>query len=262
MWSEDVRIETPEQIDVALELAGLGSRFLAQVLDWCLKWGLVAVMGLLTFIVIGLLGVAQLGQSLQYLLGALAVVIGYAFFLGFDVFFEVRGNGQTPGKRVAEIRVLREGGAPLDFRTACIRNLLGLADFMPFLYLLGAFMILVTARGQRLGDLAAGTIVIRERKLGEPRNVDQLIESLCAPELAFTPTHLAACSPTDRQVLRSFFQRYQRMDTRPRIDLARRLCEVFLKKTGFQPPQPLRTPTEMDVFLASLYRDLQQWSQL
>src|SRR5437868_9176730 len=130
-WADDHRIETPELVEVSLEIAGLGSRFVAQLWDWFIKWGILAVVSLLAAILLALLGAVNRFRSGSVLVLAVVVGLFYAFLLGFDIYYEVRRNGQTPGKRLAGIRVIREGGGPLDFQAACIRNLLGLADFLP-----------------------------------------------------------------------------------------------------------------------------------
>src|SRR3954447_3309764 len=159
---DEVAIETPEQIDLMLEPAGLGARFVAWVVDWL--WKLLAVLLLL---VAGILFLALVHAHLPdwfqgYYLAVLLLIFG-ALQMAYDVYFEVRHNGQTPGKRHQGLRVRRESGGPVDFRSACLRSLLALADFLPAFYLLGATLILLTRRHQRLGDLAAGTMVIRER---------------------------------------------------------------------------------------------------
>jgi uncharacterized RDD family membrane protein YckC len=260
-WTDDVRIETPEQIDVALGLAGLGSRFLARLLDWLIKIGILVVIGALGAIVLGLLGSVSGSKIGSIYLLTVLVAVFYAFFLGYDIYFEVRHNGQTPGKKRAGIRVLRESGAPLDFRSACIRNLLGAADFLPALYFLGALLVLLTQRHQRLGDLAAGTIVIRERALEAPADVTKEVERLASPEVAFTAEQLAACFPNGRPVLRSFFQRYHQLDDGPRHQLALHLAEEFLRKTSYRLSSPVMDGPAAEVFLASLQRDLEKLAQ-
>lgn len=271
-WTDDVRIETPEQIDVALEVAGLGSRFVAQILDWIIKWGILLVVGSLVLLVLALLGAGpepgQLGlpgrsgdRAVQTLVLTFLVALFYALLLGFDIYFEVRHNGQTPGKKVAGIRVIREGGAPVDFRAACVRNLLGLADFLPGFYLLGALLVLLTPRGQRLGDLAAGTLVIRERALQPPADLGGFIERLAIPEFAFTAEQLTACAPNGRYILRSFFQRYHQLEERPRHRLAYRLAREFLGKTAYPLSAPITDGPRAVAFLASLYRDIEKLAQ-
>src|SRR5437763_9724482 len=147
---DEIGIETPEQIDLMLEPAGLGSRFVAWVVDWL--WKLFA---LLLLLLVGLVFFALVNARLPdwfegYYLAALALLVG-ALLMAYDVYFEVRHNGQTPGKRHQGLRVLRESGGPVDFRSACIRSLLAVADFLPLFHLLGATLVLLTRRHQRLG---------------------------------------------------------------------------------------------------------------
>ncbi len=176
-----MRIETPEQIEVDLELAGLGSRFVAQLIDWFWKILITAVLGFLTAVVLAMLGAGKLAERPNPLLLAVVIAVFYLLWLGYGIYFELRRSGQTPGKRVAGIRVIQAGGAPLDFRAACVRNLLAAADFLPVFHILGAVLILLTERRQRLGDMAAGTIVTRERA-----------ESLGADPAGELPAHAPA----------------------------------------------------------------------
>lgn len=257
-WTDEVRIETPEQIEVSLEIAGIGSRFVAQVLDWLIKWGIVLVIVLLVSVAAGLLGIAlSSDKTLSYFLAALGIALFYGFLLGFDIYFEVRHSGQTPGKKHAGIRVLREGGAPLDFRSACIRNLLGMADFLPACYLLGGFLVMLNSRGQRLGDMAAGTIVIRERAMLPPTALHETIQRLASEEFPFTADQLGACTANDRYILRSFFQRVEQMEEQAREQLTLRLTDTFLRKLAYRPASPINDDLRAETFLASLYRDLE-----
>jgi uncharacterized RDD family membrane protein YckC len=257
-WTDEVRIETPEQIDVDLELAGLGSRFVAQFIDWLIKL-LVSV----ALLIIGMTIAALLGKTVQLdampkIVFALLIAAAYFLWFGYDVFFEVTRNGQTPGKKYCGIRVIREGGAPLDFTAGCVRNLLALADLMPMFYFLGAGLILLNRRRQRLGDLAAGTIVIRERAVAAPVEVDAAVKRFARPEFAFTATHLAACAKGDRFLLRSFLQRLPELDRTSRGQLAKKLADQFVQKTGYVLAAPLHDAEDAAAFLASLYRDLEE----
>jgi uncharacterized RDD family membrane protein YckC len=253
-WTDDVRIETPEQIDVALEIAGIGSRFVAWVVDLVLKVAVGLLLALLGIVVVGLFGDNPLSKIYWVIFGS----IGFFLWMGYGIYFEVRRNGQTPGKKLAGIRVIREWGAPVDFGTACIRNLLAIADFLPVFYVLGGPVMMLSARGQRLGDMAAGTIVIRERALEAPGNPMEEIERLLSEEFVFTADQLAACQPADRNVLRTFFKRYRSLEPRPRHQLALRLAEEFRRKTAFQPREPLAVGKRSEEFLASLFRDLEK----
>ena len=137
------------------------------------------------------------------------------------------------------VKVIREEGSAVDFSAAAIRNLVGIADFLPIFYLLGGFLVLLNKRGQRLGDMAAGTIVIRERS--EKPTVDPISAGLpaAADNFVFLETHLVPCTPDDRVVLRSYCQRYPSMAPEPRFQLAMRLLGRFLSKTGYESETPI-----------------------
>lgn len=148
-------ITTPEGVELDLSLAGLGSRFMAQLLDLLIKGVVILLIGL-TLAVAGLAGVA-------IFLPAFMLVM-YAY----DVVFETFANGRTPGKMAVRLRVVRVGGEPIDFMSSAIRNVLRLIDGIPLSYIPGVISILATQRNQRLGDLAAGTIVIHEDPVATP----------------------------------------------------------------------------------------------
>lgn len=256
-WSTNVNIETPEQIDVSLEIAGLGSRFVAWLVDLMFKVLVVILLGLLG-VLLGVMLSATNAPLGERLLSALIVGLISALFLCYNVYFEVRRNGQTPGKKFAGIRVIKVGGAPVDFTAAGIRNMLAMADFLPAFFLLGGFLVMVTRQGQRLGDLAAGTLVVRERLEQAPGDANAFIERLASDEFAFTAEQLAACPSGDRHILRSFFQRHEHLRESPRLRLALKLADEFERKTGYRPTEPLDTQDRVIGFLASLYRDLEK----
>lgn len=258
---DDIKIETPEQIEVSLEIAGLGSRFVAKVLDWCIKFMVLLGVGLLFLLAALLLSMHLPDGPAAWFLLVFVLVLFYAFVLAFDIYYEVNHNGQSPGKKITGIRVLREGGAPLDFQASCIRNLLSLADFLPMFYLLGGFIALLNTRGQRLGDMAAGTVVVRERAMKPPVHVDWQIQQFSLEEFVFTSEQLSSCTPADRHILRSFFQRYDELSTQPRAQLAFNLVDTFMNKISYEPNPPIMDSVRAAGFLASLYRDLENWAK-
>src|SRR5262249_41131037 len=95
---------------------------------------------------------------------ALYTIAAFLVIVGYDVAFEVLNSGRTPGKRLNGLRLVREGREPVTFLASSVRNTLRLIDILPAVYLVGCASILVTSRNQRVGDLAAGTLVVRERK--------------------------------------------------------------------------------------------------
>jgi len=259
LWSENVRIETPEQIDFEVEVAGPGSRLLAQLVDWIIKWVIVCFLLMIGGAVISVLeGVTydRWSRATANLFVAILLLVICLFFLGYDVYFEGLRNGQTPGKRMCGIRVVREGGAPIDTTAAFIRNLVGLADFLPFCYLVGGVVMIFNSRAQRLGDMAAGTLVMRERRDEAPDNVARHIRRLASDDYVFRQDCLDRCDPNDTNVLHSFFARYFGMERRERRRLRERLCDIFLHKVRYLRSDWMNSPRTARSFLASLYRNL------
>src|SRR5690349_2967305 len=123
-----------------------------------------------------------------------------------------------------------------------------MADFLPMFYLLGGLLVMVSRRGQRLGDMAAGTVVIRERAVRPPADLERTLEPLASDEFTLTADQLGACSPEDRYILRSFFQRCDEMEVGPREQLALRLTEAFLQKLAYQPAAPIEEGFRTEVF--------------
>jgi uncharacterized RDD family membrane protein YckC len=153
---EDLVVATPEQVAFHFETAGLGSRFTAQLLDLLV---LTAI-----FVALGLAGIGIAVVTLQVALGVLVfVILGFASFWAYWILPEALWSGQTVGKYVLHLRVIDARGGPITAGQAVIRNLLRVVDFLPWAYALGTVVMFGTVRSQRLGDLAAGTIVIRER---------------------------------------------------------------------------------------------------
>ena len=150
------RLETPERVDLAIDLAGVGSRGLACFVDTLILTAFIVVLVLFVALAVRALGVWALVAGI---LGAFVVQ-----WLYFAV-NEAMRDGQTPGKRLLGIRVQRIGGYPIGWSEALIRNFLRIIDGL-LGYSVGIAVMLLTPRSQRLGDLAAGTVVVRERALG------------------------------------------------------------------------------------------------
>ncbi len=167
--SRTIRLTTPEGVEVDYELAGLGSRSAAAALDHLIQLGLLVVPAIGVLAIAGALNGLAAGRLSDAPIWASAVVVVWSFlvFFGYHAFFEVAWAGQSPGKRRLGLRVIRMGGRPPDVLTATIRNLVRMVDLIPPLYGIGALSLLWTRRYQRLGDLAAGTLVIKERGFGD-----------------------------------------------------------------------------------------------
>ncbi|HEX9894590.1 MAG TPA: stage II sporulation protein M [Gemmatimonadales bacterium] len=153
-WRQRLEIETPEHVALDYELAGLGSRGLAAILDTVI----LTLFTLASVIALGLL-VPVRGVVVEVLL----VLLLFLTLWGYFTFFEAFRDGQTPGKRWMGIRVVHDTGHALTFGGAALRNLLRIADFVPPPYLIGGLMVALHPRAKRLGDLVAGTVVIRDQ---------------------------------------------------------------------------------------------------
>src|SRR5919206_244423 len=170
--TETYVVQTPENVAVSYELAGVGSRFIAAAIDSIVQIVTIILVVLAMSVAGGLASSSRVTRDLptpsqdQIGIWVVAVLLVALFLLlwGYYAAFEMAWNGQTPGKRLARLRVLRQSGYPIGPIDALIRNLVRLVDFLPMAYGIGVVVMLVDARSRRLGDLAAGTIVVKERR--------------------------------------------------------------------------------------------------
>ena len=157
-----LEVETPDHVVLRYDLAGAGNRGFAALLDFLVAAVIVFTALLLLGVGGALLGVAgALGEASFFLLGGLTLIVTLVLIWAYFILLEWLWNGQTIGKRVFRLRVINEDGSPAQFTAVLIRNLLRLVDFLPALYGLGVLVIVLSPKSQRLGDLAAGTYVVR-----------------------------------------------------------------------------------------------------
>lgn len=231
-----LEIETPEHVQIEYELAGIGSRFSAAFTDQ---------------LIIGVwaIAVAVVLSMAEPLLGRSAIVVGIAIWgvgsLGYFTLFEAFRHGQTPGKRRLGIRVVRETGHPVTFGAAFTRNLLRLADFFPPPYLTGLLLVLFHPKSRRLGDLVAGTVVVRDRPdpVPEPavRAPSRLQE---APGVALAGP---ALEDKEWQLLAAFHERAHALEPEVRARIESQLVGRFAVRFPVRPERDA-------AFLDSLYR--------
>ena len=181
-------IATPERISFSYQLAGLGSRSLAQLADLVV----LAIAFVILAVGTAATGVDGLTASLVLVLGSFLLVNGYFLF------FEGLWSGQTPGKRVARLRAVGDAGQPITFEQALTRNIVRNLDFLPFGYGIGLVALFANGRGKRLGDLAAGTVVVRERpSLSLPRLVTMAQRVLATTQALPVGNEVAAATDSD-----------------------------------------------------------------
>ncbi len=151
----DYRLETPEVVELDYAPAGIGSRFLATAIDYLAMTG----MGFILLVVCLLIG----GGGFDQVATVLGLTGAFVLFWGYFIMYESLWSGQTPGKRAVRIRVLKTSGYPIGFSDAVVRNLVRIVDFLPFFYGVGVVTMFISPQARRLGDYAAGTIVVKEK---------------------------------------------------------------------------------------------------
>ena len=174
MLDARLEVDTPEQVVLSLPLGGVGSRIAAYALDLLIR------LALSVLIAIPAVFVAANFPGLEALALAAALVGYFLLHFGYYVYYEVLHAGQTPGKRRMGLRTVKLNGEPVDLLTSLLRNVMRVVDWLPALYGLGMASMFVSASEQRLGDLTAGTVVVRERRPDEPQPpVTQDYDEIC-----------------------------------------------------------------------------------
>ncbi len=221
-FEQTVDVETPELVVLTYSLAGVGSRVLAGLTD------LAICMGALLVLVVAIASLSAGALSFSVDVGAswgiaIIVIVQFVLLWGYYVLFEGLMDGQTPGKRLHHLRVVRDGGYSVTFGVSAVRNLIRMLDMQPgFLYFVGLTSLLFTRRGRRLGDLVAGTIVVREDVRSIAATPRQRSES--ADDASALQTSL---SEDEYTVLSRFVERWSTLDPLKRAALSTQLTARF-----------------------------------
>lgn len=207
-------IDTPEQTQLDFPLAGIGSRFLALALDTLIQTAVMIALFFVTMVLAALGADLLLGSS-QWVV-ALFLLAYFLCFFGYFAIFESVWNGQTPGKRVMKLRVIKDSGRPITVYEAVTRNLLRLVDQLPFLYGFGILCAFFSKQYKRLGDHVAGTVVVHERPLEQPLAMQD-----SAARLASEPSSGGSrITLEELQLIEAFLQRRDTME----FDLRRQMA--------------------------------------
>jgi uncharacterized RDD family membrane protein YckC len=243
---ETLVIETPERVPLAFALASIGNRFLAAAIDHLIQYFSIGVIVYIFLFAIGSSAgdgtglIGEIGREAPKWLIAVMIFILFLLFAGYFIFFEWLWNGQTPGKRLLKLRVIREDGRPITLWEAIARNLLRVCDAIPgFLipiYSVGLIAVFLSNRDQRVGDIFAGTVVIRERA-DEAPTFDETFSNRIA-DAAFrrvqkrTDFHADVTSLTspEIEVVESFLRRRWDLTDRQRLWMAWRIALPLMYK--------------------------------
>jgi uncharacterized RDD family membrane protein YckC len=225
-YTDKLTIDTPEQTALDFAIAGIGSRFLALAVDTLIQILAGLVVGIGGSVLIGVIAAAVPGAAVWGF--AILVLFFFLLYFGYFAFFEIIWNGQTPGKRQAGIRVIKDSGRPLTPAESIARNLMRIVDWLPTLYAVGIACAILNKENKRLGDLVAGSIVIREAALSELRNSWQVPESPAGP----VPSSLGAANltPEDYALIDSFLNRRSELDFNVRIQMGEQIFQRLKSK--------------------------------
>jgi uncharacterized RDD family membrane protein YckC len=225
---DQLRIDTPEQIALELPLAGIGSRFLALAIDTLIQ----SIFYLITaFLFIFTMPVGSSVLSfLPRLLGpALAIFILFAIYWGYFAIFEIVWKGQTPGKRYAGIRVIKESGRPINAFEAIGRNLMRAVDGLPGIYGVGLVCMMCNRQSRRLGDFVAGTVVVHEKPTEDVRPS----WDTSGQAVATTPG-LTQVTAEELVLIETYLHRRWDLDKYVRLNTAIQIADRIKAKTGMQ----------------------------
>ena len=227
-------------------MAGVGSRFLAALID-----ALVLAAVLVALVIVTVLAGQNLRGAIAYAAAAIGVLIINVVFLGYFIFFEIIWNGQSPGKRAMGLRVVKTSGYPITPITALIRNVIRLVDWLPAFYAVGVITMIANRHARRLGDLVAGTLVIKEKRYASlsslssarsrpaPSRPGDVQRAAGLPEpapLADSGAQLDRLTRADEALIRDFLNRRHALAPRRRDDLARQIATIVHGHIGGDVP--------------------------
>lgn len=260
--SEDLSIDTPEQIALEFSVAGIGSRMLAMAIDSLIQ---LALYFLVVFALVLLLTRTSAGRSAAALAQtyfnwvlAIAIFLFFCIYWGYFAAFEVLHKGQTPGKWSLKIRVIKDNGRPINAFEGIGRNMMRVIDYLPTFYGVGLVTMALTRKNQRLGDLVAGTIVVHERVQAaiRPAWIGEPEATPAAPILA---PEVARLDARDLQLVEAFLHRRHQLEGFVRLNAADQIV-AHLHNKGNVSPQEGEGPETFLERIARTLRDHAQYS--
>jgi len=232
MLDDELIIETPERVELHYVLANVGNRFLAAGIDHLIQVLIVAAI----LLAAGAFGSWRFLSSMNVWAAALTVLAVFGVYWGYFVAFEFFWSGQTPGKRIMKLRVVREDGRPVRFFEVFVRNLLRVTiDLNPFFsYAIGVVTIIFSARSKRVGDFVAGTVVVKERATEAPSLEDIIKVTLIEQERSdraspFAP-NTRVLSESEVRAVKTFLKRRFELKEPSRTALAMRIAQPISRK--------------------------------
>jgi uncharacterized RDD family membrane protein YckC len=272
---DQLTIDTPEQVAIRFPIAGIGSRFLALLTDSVVQGIAYAILFFIFFLILTsaprLAGMIVDRAGEKWLIAAILLVV-FLLRWGYYTVFEAFWNGQTPGKKLCKLRVIRDSGRQITFFESMTRNLIRAVDSLPGFYAIGIVTMLCNRRSKRLGDFAAGTLVVHERAAEPPLWGGSASRTITAGAFAATPPPTPTVDPNavdlpadavarltadDLNVIDHFFARAIDIDIARRRQLAERLAQQMTAKMGIAMPEGV-TPERVLESIARILRGIRR----
>jgi uncharacterized RDD family membrane protein YckC len=272
---DQLTIDTPEQVAIRFPIAGIGSRFLALLTDSVVQGIAYAILFFIFFLILTsaprLAGMIVDRAGEKWLIAAILLVV-FLLRWGYYTVFEAFWNGQTPGKKLCKLRVIRDSGRQITFFESLTRNLIRAVDSLPGFYAIGIITMLCNRRSKRLGDFAAGTLVVHERAAEPPLWGGSASRTITAGAFAATPPPTPTVDPNavdlpadavarltadDLNVIDHFFARAIDIDIARRRALAERLAQQMTAKMGIAMPEGV-TPERVLESIARILRGIRR----
>lgn len=231
---QGVAVDGAENIGLTLSLAGMGNRMLAFVLD-SLITGLLSAAVVVFFLFIA---VMFRNETATALILAAAILILFAIRWGYFIIFELIWHGQTPGKKALRIKVVREDGRPVSFGVSFLRNIMRIVDMLPGVYAVGLISVFVSGHEKRVGDIVAGTIVVKEPRAAFP--LTPAVGPGRVPGLRSAGRELLGVShrltTAEVELLADYLERRYSLEQERRTRLGRRLAEKLARSLAVDEP--------------------------
>ncbi len=278
LYADQLNIETPEQVDLHFPVAGVGSRFVAILLDTVLQILAYLLLVLIIHVTSIDTGMGSFmghhSEAAQKWFTAAIILVHFLLFWGYFALFEGLWKGQTPGKHWMKLRVLKDSGRSITLFEAMARNLLRIIDYLPGVYLVGLISILCNRRNKRLGDFVAGTIVVHERLDEQPllthvsrtftanvydeaaapqRFMPRAQEAWASSSTSLPADAVARLTASDLHVIETFFHRALDLTVGKRAELGARVAAQMSAKMNFARPEGME-PERMLELIAHTMR--------
>lgn len=244
----EITIETPEKIRFTYHLAEVGTRIASYIVDEIIQFLIVLVIAI-PLITGGFIGSSHWSENINNITAAFLMIMAFLLRWFYFVFFEVVMEGQSPGKRAMRIRVIRDNGDSLDFETIVLRNFLRAVDSFPIVPLTGGFIALIDAKGRRLGDIVANTVVVNEIEF-----------NLTLPDFSVRLSHAEKddlryayankrLSENELYIIRRFLNEYDKLPNLKKLEIADNLAGQVRKRLGIE-----EDTTHSLLFLERIYK--------